>query len=164
MYSIPYKRGKEMPLLIVILNTTSGSMIHLPIFIDFHVIMRAFQKTAVNISTWKKMLVCVLVMELGHLSEQTQVKCQWGPNISTLILVPWKVLDCCGLHEVSGNFHGGTGSNANPLYWLGQVHTLQSQFPWVWIKEVEGIWFWGISPVQPKDSMDSLPLPHQGNL
>lgn len=164
MYSIPYKKDKEMPMLIVILNTTSGSMIHLPIFIDLHVIMRTFQKMAINISTWKKMLVCELVMELVHLSEQTQVMCQWSPNISALILVPWKVLDCCGLHEVSGSFGGGTGSNANPLYWLGQVHTLHSQFPWVWIKEAKGIWFWGISPVESKDSVGSLPLPHQGNL
>lgn len=88
MYSIPYKKDKEMPMLIVILNTTSGSMIHLPIFIDLHVIMRTFQKMAVNISTWKKMPVCELVMELVHLSEQTQVMCQWSPNISALILVP----------------------------------------------------------------------------
>ena len=77
-----------MLLLIVILNTTSGSMIHLPVFIDLHVIMRAFQKMAVNISTWKKMLVCVLGMELVQLSEQTQVKGQWRPNISALTLVP----------------------------------------------------------------------------
>lgn len=77
-----------MPLLIVILNTASGSMIHLPVFKDLHIIMRAFQKMAVNISTWKKILVCVLGMELVQLSEQTQVKGQWRPNISALTLVP----------------------------------------------------------------------------
>ena len=80
IYSIPHKRDEAAPLLTAVLCTIPGRIIHLPVFTDLHIIMRVFQKMAVSISTWKKTLVYVLVIELVHLFEQTQVKCHWRPK------------------------------------------------------------------------------------
>lgn len=81
IYSIPHKRDEAAPVLTAVLCTIPGSIIHLPVL---HIIMRVFQKMAVSISTWKKMLVYVLVIELVRLFEQTQVKCQQRPKHLTI--------------------------------------------------------------------------------